>query len=115
MESLPVESFYEIMKYLDIHDIIYIHRTSKILYNNTENQELLNMLSKQYNIVPKENFCEFHKLYNENYVTRNLPKFYSLEESFVRAGTSPNLEYVELFRKAGAKNFHDMMYNAARH
>jgi hypothetical protein len=66
-EIYPIEVYAEIFKYLNIYDILFLHRTSTQLYQLLENSELLQFLSSKYNLQANpKTFENFPKLYHKN-------------------------------------------------
>jgi hypothetical protein len=112
LEKLPIDAILQITQYLDIEDIIYLHRIDSETAKYFDNKNFLNSLSFQKLGIYVNNFNEMIKLYNYKYVTFHSPKYFSLDECLYKCGAEKNLKYAHFFLEKGATNYDDFLIAA---
>jgi hypothetical protein len=73
----------------------------------------LTELTKYHGLPMATSFEEFLESFNKKYITKNSPKYMSLEECFRRAAEYKNADLARLFYEAGAENINNLLAHSA--
>jgi hypothetical protein len=110
---LPVEINYKILEDIDIDELLYRYRTNKYFMNFLTKHSTLKQLTKYHSLPMATSFEGFLESFNKKYITRNSPKYMSMEECFRRAAEYKNADLAKLFYEAGAENVNDLLAHSA--